>query len=347
MNSVYLNDFLVYKGKDDSYGFSEVLKLDPPLLPAPSAMRFLDKTFQASGIGEEAPLLKLMIDKIRKNPNTTIEDALEEVSYIAFQLIETILKENNLLATDIDLLVTCSAFSPIPSVSSLIVNHFKMKEDITTYSLGSMGCSSSLIGMEIAQNYLKLNSNKKALVLNVDSCCKLWYRGKDFNLLLANVLFKTGGIVVLLSDSKCNAQFEFEGDIVRSHFGASDAAYKSIYQRDDKQGITGIDINFNLTNIVAPFIKKHCEKVGGRSWQSIAIHAGGLSIIQEVSQLLSLTKEQSAFSMQSFQKYGNMSGASVWYTLDLIRESMSQNNIVWLLAFGSGFKVCSLFLKRI
>jgi len=348
VNSVYLNDFLVYKGEGDSYSFSEVLSLDPPIFPSPSANSFLDKTYRISGIGEEAPLLKLVIDKIRRNPKPTLEDAREEVSYIAFQIIESILKKNNLLATDIDLLVTCSSFSPIPTVSSLVVNHFKMKEDVITYNIGSMGCSSSLIGMEIAQNYLKLNSDKKALILNVDSTCDLWYSGNDFHLLLADVLFKTGGVVALLSDSKCNAQFKFEHDIVRSHFGASDTAYKSIYQRNDNQGIAGVGINFNLTNIASPFIKKHCEKVGGRTWQAIAIHTGGLSIIQEISKALSLTEEQSAFSLQSFQKYGNMSGASVWYTFDLIREGfLGQDEVIWLLSFGSGFKVCSLFLRRI
>lgn len=35
-------------------------------------------------------------------------------------------------------------------MSSMIVNHFKMKETIKSYSLGGMGCSSSPVAMEIA-----------------------------------------------------------------------------------------------------------------------------------------------------------------------------------------------------
>lgn len=40
-------------------------------------------------------------------------------------LIDKILKKNNLKPKDIDILVTsCSMFNPVPSMSSIIVNHF-------------------------------------------------------------------------------------------------------------------------------------------------------------------------------------------------------------------------------
>jgi len=42
---------------------------------------------------------------------------------------------------DVDILITCcSIFCPTPSISSLIVNKFKMRQDIQTYHLGGMGC---------------------------------------------------------------------------------------------------------------------------------------------------------------------------------------------------------------
>lgn len=351
MNSVYVNDFSVYKGNDDSYGFSKALEFCKQVNHFNhSSMSFFEKTYQMSGISEEAPLLKTFVHKIvDKHGITTHEDAREEVAHILCHLVDDILKKNNLVSTDIDLLVVnCSSFAPIPSVSALIVNHFKMREDIATYSLSGMGCSTSLIGMEIAQNFLKLNPDKKALVLTTESPLRSWYMGNDFRMLLANVLFKTGGVAVLMSGSRSEAKYILDGDIVRSHFGSSDTAYNSIYQTQDKQGHLGIDISFQLTNTVAPLLKKHCDRVAHKPWHKIAIHAGGLSIIQAVSSLLSLSEDQNFFSRESLRKYGNMSGASVWYTLDLIQNAgISQNEIAWLLSFGSGFKICSLFLKKV
>ena len=81
------------------------------------------------------------------------------------------LRKNNLKPSDIDVLVTgCSLFNPVPSMSSMIINHFKMKETIKSFSLGGMGCSSSPIAMEIAESLLKTNHKLKwALIVNTEN----------------------------------------------------------------------------------------------------------------------------------------------------------------------------------
>ena len=57
-------------------------------------------------------------------------------------------------------------FNPVPSMSSMIVNHFKMKETIKSYSFGGMGCSTSPISVELASSLLKESyKNKYALII--------------------------------------------------------------------------------------------------------------------------------------------------------------------------------------
>ena len=42
----------------------------------------------------------------------------------------------------VDVVVTnCSIFNPVPSLSAMLVNKFKMRDDVRTFSLGGMGCS--------------------------------------------------------------------------------------------------------------------------------------------------------------------------------------------------------------
>ena len=49
-----------------------------------------------------------------------------------------------LRAKDIDILVVnCSLFNPTPSLSAMIVNHFKMRSNVLSYNLAGVFCNSA------------------------------------------------------------------------------------------------------------------------------------------------------------------------------------------------------------
>jgi 3-ketoacyl-CoA synthase len=54
------------------------------------------------------------------------------------------------------LIVNCSIFNPTPSLSAMIVNHFKMRSNIVTYNLGGMGCSAGIIAISLARELLQV-----------------------------------------------------------------------------------------------------------------------------------------------------------------------------------------------
>ena len=56
------------------------------------------------------------------------------------------------------LIVTCSCFSPTPSLASMIVNHFSMRNNTFTYNLSGMGCSSGVIAIDLARHLLQVRS---------------------------------------------------------------------------------------------------------------------------------------------------------------------------------------------
>ena len=60
-------------------------------------------------------------------------------------------------ASQVDIvIVSCSCFAPTPSMAAMLVNHFKMRQDVLTYNLSGMGCSSSLICVDMAKHLLKV-----------------------------------------------------------------------------------------------------------------------------------------------------------------------------------------------
>lgn len=54
------------------------------------------------------------------------------------------------------LIVVCSCFAPTPSLASMVVNHFKMRTDVLSHNLSGMGCSSGVIGIDMAKHYLQV-----------------------------------------------------------------------------------------------------------------------------------------------------------------------------------------------
>ena len=42
----------------------------------------------------------------------------------------------------------------MPSLSAMLVNKFKMRDDVRTFSLGGMGCSAGQIGLDIIREIL-------------------------------------------------------------------------------------------------------------------------------------------------------------------------------------------------
>ena len=60
-------------------------------------------------------------------------------------------------------MVSCSCFAPTPSMAAMLVNRFRFREDVLTYNLSGMGCSSSLVCVDLAKHLLKVPTS---------SCCK-------------------------------------------------------------------------------------------------------------------------------------------------------------------------------
>jgi 3-ketoacyl-CoA synthase len=53
-------------------------------------------------------------------------------------------------------IVNCSLFNPTPSLSAMIVHHFKMKPRVITYNLSGMGCSAGIISLSLAKELLQV-----------------------------------------------------------------------------------------------------------------------------------------------------------------------------------------------
>ena len=75
-----------------------------------------------------------------------------------------------LFSLQIDIVITCcSVYNPTPSMAACLVNKFGMRHDVLTYHLSGMGCSSSLVSIDMAKNLLKVSSSP-ALCAGLQTC---------------------------------------------------------------------------------------------------------------------------------------------------------------------------------
>merc|ERR1719453_1180885 len=147
-----------------------------------------------------------------------------------FQAVDDLLKASRTRPEDVDIpIVNCSLFCPTPSLSAMIVNRFGMRSDVLSYNLGGMGCSASVIAVDLASRLLTSAENKncRAIVVSTENITQNWYRGNDRSMLLSNCLFRCGAAALLLSNrprDRSRARFQLL-HTVRTHMGRNDECY--------------------------------------------------------------------------------------------------------------------------
>ncbi|KAJ8422170.1 hypothetical protein Cgig2_011948 [Carnegiea gigantea] len=381
--TIYLLDFSCYRPPDHLRVPTESAKeyLENGNKVDRSMIDFLLKLNQRSGIGPDSCVPQAIHDSC---PRTTLSHTQEETQMVLFEIVETLLSKNKINPKDIGILVTnCSLFCPTPSLSSMIVNKFGLRSNVRSVSLSGMGCSAGILGVGLAKDLLKVHKNCLALVLSMEAVTPNVYKGKVKAMILANALFRMGGAGILLSNRKQDkwaAKYKLL-HFVRTHIGADDEAYKSVYQDVDDQGNVGVALSRALvqkaskalkTNIskLAPLVLPYSEQFlyvvsvlrrkfsthknlyvpnFKKAFEHFCIHAGGRAVINVVEEGLKLTKEDSEASRMTLYRFGNTSSSSIWYELSYLEAKgrVKKGDRVWQIAFGSGFKCNSSVWKCI
>uniref|UniRef100_A0A1J3CK55 3-ketoacyl-CoA synthase n=1 Tax=Noccaea caerulescens TaxID=107243 RepID=A0A1J3CK55_NOCCA len=245
----YILDYQLHKPSDDrmvSTQFSgEVILRNKHL--GLNEYKFLLKAIVSSGIGEQTYAPRLFFEGREEHP--TLQDGISEMEEFYIDTIAKLLERNKLSPTDIDVLVVNVAMlNSTPSLSARIINHYKMREDIKVFNLTAMGCSASVISVDIVKNIFKTYKNKLALVVTSEALSPNWYNGNNRSMILANCLFRSGGCAVLLTNKRGlsrRAMLKLKC-LVRTHHGAREDSYNACVQKEDELGRVGVHLDKTL-----------------------------------------------------------------------------------------------------
>ncbi|OMO97099.1 Very-long-chain 3-ketoacyl-CoA synthase [Corchorus olitorius] len=214
--------------------------------------RFLLKTIVSSGLGEETYGPSNVLEGREEYPSD--RDAHSEMDEIMFETLDKLFAKTGVSPSEIDILVVdVSLFSPSPSLTSRIINRYKMRDDIKSFSLSGMGCSASVVAVDLVQRLFKTYKNQYAIVVSTESIGTHWYCGKEKSMMLSNCLFRSGGASILLTNKaalKDQALFKLNC-AVRTNIGYDDEAYGCCIQLEDDQGYQGFLLTKSLTKAAA------------------------------------------------------------------------------------------------
>lgn len=381
---VYLVNFSCYKPEDARQCTRQIFMERSRLIGTftNENLLFQQKILERSGLGEKTYLPEAVI---RVPPNPCMAEARREAEMVMYGAIDELLAKTHVKPKDVGILiVNCSLFNPTPSLSAMIINHYKLRGNIISHNLGGMGCSAGLISIDLAKDLLQVHPNTYAVVISMENITLNWYFGNERSMLVSNCLFRMGGAAILLSNKRSDhrrSKYQLV-HTVRTHKGSDDKCFECVFQMEDPNGKVGVSLLKDLMAVAGDALKTNITTLGPLvlpmseqllffstlvakkllkmkikpyipdfklAFEHFCIHAGGRAVLDEIEKNLQLSDWNMEPSRMTLYRFGNTSSSSLWYELAYTEAKgrVKRGDRTWQIAFGSGFKCNSAVWKAL
>ncbi|XP_027330750.1 3-ketoacyl-CoA synthase 10-like [Abrus precatorius] len=262
---IYLVDFACYLPQDDvKISREETIELAKKSGKFDEeSLEFKKRILMSSGIGDETYIPKTAIAST--DNCATMKEGRAEASLVMLGALDELFEKTHIRPKDVGILVVnCSIFNPTPSLSAMIINHYKMRGNILSYNLGGMGCGAGIIAVDLARDMLQADPNNYAVVVSTEVVGFTWYQGNHRSMLVSNCFFRMGCSAILLSNRRrdySSAKYRLE-HIVRTHKGADDRSFRCVYQEEDEQKFKGLKVSKDLIEIGGDALKTNITILG-------------------------------------------------------------------------------------
>lgn len=267
---IYLMSFATFKAPDDwkcsHDDIVEMMRRQECFTE--ESLEFMKRILERSGTGQATAwppgIVRSLKDKTKK-ADRSMAASRQEAEIILCDIVEQALKKANCHPKEIDvLIINCSLFSPTPSLCALVASKFEMRSDIKTYNLSGMGCSASLISVDLAKQLLQAKRGaSKALVLSTEIITPNLYHGNDRGFLIQNTLFRCGGAAMVLSNSWMDGRRAWYKLLhtVRVQ-GTGDDSYQCVFETEDDNGERGVRLSKEIVKVAGKCMEKNMTMLG-------------------------------------------------------------------------------------
>jgi predicted naringenin-chalcone synthase len=245
--------------------------------------------------------------------------------------------------------VTCTGLAA-PGLDVDIVERLGLSDMVQRSSVNFMGCHGGFHALKQAFYICQHQKNANVLIASVELSTIHFQSDTSSDHMLANTLFADGAAAVLISgdDSLHHGNYKianFHSKLLLK--GKSAMAWK-ISSRGFLMNLStqvpeliSDDFHQILTPIFEKYLPNHV--FNDVLW---AFHPGGVRVLESITKMAGITKEQMAASYAVLNQFGNMSSCTIFFVLERMMEHMiASNKPIIAAGFGPGLSMEAMILK--
>jgi len=242
---------------------------------------------------------------------------------------------------DMVISVSCTGYM-VPSLDVQLVREMGMRADIIRLPITELGCSGGSAAIAAAHRHLAAYPRARVLVVAVE-ICSLSFRPEDRSLdnLTASLVFGDGAAATVMSGDRADGLHLVDAvsrlvpnSTTVLGFDLRDSGFHIVLDRRVPRLVEA-----SLASAVADF--RSARRID--SFDFFAVHAGGPRIFDAVQSALRLEDEALALSRRVFREVGNLSSASILFSLAALPETPGDGLAI---AFGPGVTIELAHLHR-
>ncbi len=262
---------------------------------------------------------------------------------------EECLEKARLKPADIDLLITvsCTGFM-IPSLDAYLIDLMGFRSDINRLPVTELGCAAGAMALKQAWQFLCAFPGKNVLAISVE-LPSLTFQRRDNSAanLICSVLFGDGAAAVAVAGRHSpgphimgTQTYTFPRSLDAMGFDLRDSGFHILLSKD-----VPLMVRQQIRGIVEHFLSGYGLTLSHIS--AFILHPGGQKMLSYIEEELNLSSDDTRFSWEILEEYGNLSSATILFILHewLTKKEMRQGDYGLAIAFGPGFTAELLLLQ--
>lgn len=236
---------------------------------------------------------------------------------------------------DLVISVSCTGYL-LPSLDVRLAAEIGLRSDVIRLPITELGCSGGAAAIAAAHRHLAAFSDHRVLVVAVEvSSLTFQHDDRSIDNLTAALVFGDGAAAAVMGGDGAHRRLTVRGAASRLlpdtagalGFDLRDTGFHVVLDRRLPRMI-----EHNLGEVVTDFrARQGIEQVG-----FYAVHAGGPRVFDAVEAALGLQPEELALSRRVFREVGNLSSASVFFTMAALPPVGGDGLAI---AFGPGVSI--------
>jgi predicted naringenin-chalcone synthase len=242
---------------------------------------------------------------------------------------------------DVVISVSCTGYL-VPSLDVTLVEHLGLRPDVVRLPITELGCSGGAAAIALGHRHLAAYPDQRALVVAVE-LPSLTFQPGDSSLdnLIASMVFGDGAAAAVMTGAPLAGASGLTVKAAASHLVAGTAAALGYDLRDDGFHVV---LDRRLPRIIGSSIggvtRAFMERFGMERVEFLAAHGGGPRVLDAVQAALGLTDALLAPSRRTYTEIGNVSSASILFTLAAMLPCLGSQPLQGLgLGLGPGVSI--------